>query len=385
MIDKKRIREVMERVAGYATPVLSLYINTNPAQRESSPRAIAIRAKCTLDALAVPDDLAEKVVRLVETDTPRARAMAVFATDQDVDVLRLGVELPVEDPVTGHVAARWGKPYILPLLLSLDESERYAVLSLDREQWRLFAVARDAIQELEHRTRPVSPAEQDRLQQSKQEHPAYIPTRGGAARDLADDHIEALVRRFYQELAGLLQSALERDGHRNLIAVGAERDVARLRTVLPLALADCIVATLPSLPSAGFSPGEMLAHVSDALEQCKAAREMQLLDDIGERGITGLDACLGALQQGRLQILAVPWPLPDGQVYRELESGYVATSEQAARAMRPDGAQPVQATYLGDVLAELASAFNTRLEFVVGDHKERLVQGFGGLGGVARW
>ena len=64
LIDKKRIREVMERVAGFATPVLSLYINTNPAQRESSPRAIAIRAKCTLDALALPHELADKVVQM---------------------------------------------------------------------------------------------------------------------------------------------------------------------------------------------------------------------------------------------------------------------------------------------------------------------------------
>lgn len=385
MIDKKRIREVMERVTGYTTPVLSLYINTNPAQRDSSPRALATRAKCTLDALALPQELADKVVRLVETDTPRARAMVIFATDEDMDVLRLGMELPIEDPITGHVAARWGNPYVLPLLLALDEYERYVVLFLDREQWRLFAVARDAIEELEHRTRPVSPAELDRLQQSKQEQPAYTPSRGGAAKDLADDHVDELVRRFYQELANRLPGMLERDGHRSLIAVGAERDVARLRTVLPPALTDCIAATLPSLPSASFSPGEMLAHVSDALEASKAARETKLLDDIGERGITGLDACLGALQQGRLQILAVPWPLPDRQVYREAESGYVATSEPGARAMQPAGTQPVQCMDLGDVLPELASAFNTRLEFVVGDHKERLVRDFGGLGGVARW
>lgn len=384
MIDKKQIRQVMSRVEAYPTPVLSLYISTNPARPDHSPRALAMRAKSTLRELAVPGELTDKVRQMVENDMPRARTLAIFATDDEVDVLRLHMELPIEDPITGHLEARWGEPYVLPLLLALDEFEHYGVLHVDQDQWRFFAVSLGAIEEVARGQRSVSPTEWDSLKLSKEQHPPYIPTRGGAAQDLAEDHMDDLARRFYQEVAVQLQHILDDRELHYLIATGPERDIARFRNAVPAAISNRISATLPSLPTTDFSASEVNDHVADTIKQLKVAREEQLLHDIGERGIRGMDACLSELQRGRLQVLVVPWPL-DGTVYREAESGYVATTESAVLAARPDATTPVDQVSLREVLPRLVTAYNTKLELIVGGHKRQLEEDFGGMGAIARW
>ena len=384
MIDKKQIRQVMSRVGAYPTPVLSLYISTNPARPDNSPRAVAMRAKSTLHDLAVPGELTEKVRQMVEHDAPLARTLAIFATDDEVDVLRLHMDLPIEDPITGHLEARWGEPYVLPLLLAADEFERYGVLYVDQDQWRFFAVSLGAIEEVARGQRGLSPREWDSLKLSKEQHPPYIPTRGGAAQDLAEDHIEDLSRRFYQEVAAHLQQIVNAREVHHLIAMGPERDVSRFRNAAPASMNNRISATLPSLPRTDFSASEVSDHVADTVKQLEVAREEKLLHDIGERGIRGVDACLSELQRGRLQVIAVPWPM-DGTVYREAESGYVATSEPALRAARPDATTPVEELSLRDALPPLVTAYNTKLEFILGAHKKQLEEDFGGVGALARW
>jgi hypothetical protein len=383
VIHKQRIDQLTSRSMTYEPPMLSLYVAAGAEQRARSPAAILLQIKSALDELPeVPDALVEELLHALEQDIPAARTLAIFASEDGIDLFPVDVELPVSDPRTGRADARWGEPYLTPLLAALDQGQRYGVVFVDRDRWRCFEVVQSTIQEIEHDMRPQSPSEFDDLQQSKQEQPAYVPSRGGAARDLAQRHVDEMSRRFYNEMANRLQALVASRSWESLIVLGPERDVARFKSALPPSLIRLIDAMLPSLPDPQGTPQQVYERVAPTIEELEEHRQAQLLEEIQERGITGLDVCLMELQRGRVHTVAVPWSL-DQPLYREAHTGFVATTEQAARTFRPDG--DVHAAPLHEVLPRLAREYNARVEFLYGPHQERLIRDFGGMGALPRW
>jgi peptide subunit release factor 1 (eRF1) len=383
VIHKQNIDQLASRSLSYEPPMLSLYVAAGAEQRVRSAAAILLQIKSALDELPeVPDALVEELLHALEQDIPAARTLAIFATEDEIDVFPVDVELPIVDTRTGRAEAHWGEPYLTPLLAVLDQGQRYGVVFVDRDQWRCFEVVRSTIQEIEHEVRPQSPSEFDDIQESKQEQPEYVPSRGGAARDLAQRHVEELSRRFYNEMANRLQAMVASRSWESLIVLGPARDVARFKSALPPSLIQLIDATLPSLSYPDGTLQQVYDHVAPTIEELEDRRQTQLLDEIQERGITGLDVCLMELQRGRVHTVAVPWSL-DPTLYRESHTGFVATTEQAARTFRPEG--DVRAAPLRDVLPRLAREYNARVEFVHGPHRDRLIRDFGGMGALPRW
>jgi len=391
MLGKEAV-EAVKALLDWPPPVLSLYVQVNPADPNVSEytfdykkKPYVIRAKDTLKALGVPREVAEKALFLLEHDAPQAATRALFVGGDRAKVFDLGVELPVVDLRTGLVEARWGEPYVAPLLFALDEYERYGVVLLDKERWRLFEVFLGEIEEIEDAFRAVAPEEWRRLSESRPAAPRTVggyaaAARGGTAKDKFDRRLLEWTHRFYKRLAQELMSRVEERGMTRLILMGPEEDTKYFASFLPKSLAERVVAHLPAPGSARAAPGEVLRRVLPEVERIERAEEERLLERVREEGIWGLDTVLDALMIGRVYLWVLPWHV-DAEVYYCPAERFAAGSLEAARAVCPEP----EKRPLKDLVADLAEAYGARIEFVRGEPERKLTNEFGGMAGLVRW
>lgn len=384
MLSQENIRRIQEAIAAHPAPVLSLYVDINPANPDNSGKAYLIRAKEAARALEVPGKVLEQALGAMER-LPEGRLRAVFAGEDWLEAYDLQTELPLP----GGVEARWGEPYLTPLMYALDEYERYAVVLVDQEKWRLFEVHMGKIEELEGAFRAVATDEWRELGEDataaggRSAGPGAVGhvsrAVGGSGKDNFNERMGEWTERFFKEMAQHLVETMKARGIGQLILMGPDPETKNFAAHLPGNLPEPYI--LPSMPHSRVSAGEVLKAVGQQLPALERERENRLLDTIRERGIWGLQEVLEALQEGRLYLLAVPWNL-GAKVFR-CASGGVGLSREAAEAFCPgEGLEEVP---LKDALPALAQAYNVRLEIVHGEVEARLHEEFGGLAGLVRW
>ncbi|MDW8353989.1 MAG: VLRF1 family aeRF1-type release factor [Bryobacterales bacterium] len=384
MLTKDEVQYIRERIAPHVAPVLSLYADVNPAKPENARRAWVTRAKNALRELEMPEAVRQRVASALEEQViPEARTLVLFASHELFQRYNLHCELPVVDLAHGRVEARWGEPYVTPLLYAIDEYERAGVLWLAGEGWRFFEVFLGEIQEADQVFAAVDPEDWQRLRE-------YEPSRGSTLarlhpypdRDKYSRRMEAWAHRFLRRLAHLLERAVaEREIHR-LVLLGREETTRRFESYLSRAMRNRVVAHSNDVPLSNATPRDILETVGPVLEAAEREQELQLLDRVrSQPGVWGLRGTLSALQEGRLSVLVAPWKL-ESRVWRCPE-GWLAASREEALAVCPD-AEPVEVP-LRDHLAELAAEFAARLEFVRGEAETRLIAELGGLAGLVRW
>ncbi len=369
-------------------PVLSLYLDVNPAHADNLKEGYRIRTENALKSAGAPRALLDAILAHFTGDPPhrRGRTLVLFATE-DPDALFEVHYLQVDLPLTAEgdrVIARWGAPYVAPLLLARDDYERYAVVYMDRTRWRYYEVYLGEIAEVQEAFLDLDTEAWRRMTEPTAGSPA-LPAAGGG-QDLYEARVEAWVHRFYKDTAALLEKALAARDTQRLILCGPEEPRIAFEKVLPRSVQDKVVARLPGLPHPDASPAQVLAHVEDAIEAAERAGEMALLERIRERGVRGLADVLTALQGGRLFTVAVPWSFEAlaRTVYRCPVTGFVGADEATIEAVCPPGSSP-QPVRLDDVLPELALSRGTRLEFVRGEAARWLTEEMGGIAGLRRW
>lgn len=382
MISKEQIQHLKDRISGNETELLSLYAHMNPAEPNNHPKAIAVRARETLKTLGMPRELIEAVLAHLSNETKEARTVAIFAGADHFEVIEMAVDLPVVDPTTGHVEARWGAPHIAPLLLALDEHTRYGVVFADRERWRFFEVFLGEIDEVAQLFHPLSKEELTRLDQSRQvDRVAWRPDQ---AKSRSEEHVLAWTHRFYKDAAARIDKLVAARGIDRLILMGPDRDIHFLETLMPRALRDRVVALAHSLPTPNAGAHEVLKKIEPLITEIEAEKELELVRDIRERGVFGLEATLSALQNGQVYAVVMPWS-SQLRVFVNRETGYAASAPDELHAMLgPDAV--LQDKLLRDVLPDLAVASAARVELVRGDKaKNLLMHELGGIGGLKRW
>jgi hypothetical protein len=359
-------------------PMLSLYLEVNPANPANSGKAHLLRAKGAMQLMDVPPAVGQRVQAWLEQHLPQARTLALFATEDWLEPYPLQVELPLID----QVEARWGEPYLTPILYALDEFERIGVVFVDREKWRMFEVFLGEIEELPgaFSTAPVQEWAQltsDSAGRRYSQGPTH--SRAAANTEVFERRQGAWQHRFYKRQAQQLSRVMgERNMHR-LVLMGPDKDVQQFANLLPKALRERVLACLPSLPAPALSEGRLLERVQEQLESLEQKRQAYLLSELTEQGVFGMDQVLSLLQQGRLRLVVAPWGLR-GDVERTAE-GSVWTSPQAAQN---HASGRVERFALKHILPMLADRFGTRLEFVRGEAEAQL-QRLGSLGGLERW
>lgn len=389
MLTKREIRAALQRVEHLEAPVLSAYVNAIPSG-PGPDRELTTRLKSTLDGLGVARDFADRILDEVANRRPRAPLLALFARPDpfEMESLELALDVGVEDPATGRGAARWGRPYAAPLIASLDDNEHCAALYLDRDRWRLFYATVASTEEVDSGYRRSSPLERDELEPSKRVHPGYIVGRGTSARDDADAHLHALRRRFFREVATRVAQFLAQRELGRLILMGPEADVAAFEETLVSESSARVEMRLPGLSSSEAPVSEVKARLSPAIAKLREERELALIDDIAKRGLTGIESCIPAWQNGQLRTVVLPWHRegriaePTSHLFRDPGSGYITVSEAEAQAYASDG--KAEKLAYEDALAGLITTYDVELDLVRNDGAERLME-LGGIGGLRRF
>jgi peptide subunit release factor 1 (eRF1) len=364
------LRQTITSVSGRSGPILSAYLSVNADIPENQRRAYLVRLRDAMNDEGVPEALQERVREYIENEThPEARTLAIFAGEDDLfKIYRLQVDVPE--------SFRWGDPYVAPLTLVMDEYEPYGAAVLDAERFRYFVVS------------PLSTAhgEEEIKANGFREidvHPSEPYPRGGTDFEPASRRTEAHVHSFYKELGELTRDVTFREGVRRLILAGPRERTAEFRRTLPNELHDRVVAE--EHLEIGAPEGELLDRLEAVRERAEYEREKELLDEIRESGVRGLDETVAALQEeNRVYHLATLWELEAG--IRWCDNDQLAIRE-ATREECPFCGQQTRVRPLTDVLVDLAAARGARLDFVMGEDEntDTLRDEFGGIAGLTRF
>jgi peptide subunit release factor 1 (eRF1) len=382
VLRKNDINFIKNTIAPHSAPLLSLYADVNPANPDNAGRAWLVRVKNTLKDLPLPRDLPESVLEALELERPEARTCALFADKDLLRIYTLRVDLPVVDLAHGRINARWGEPYVFPLLYMIDEYERYGVVFVDRERWRFYDVFLDDIDERADAFLELHSDQSRKLE--KRPAARFVQgavLRGGAESDRFKRHVEALTHRFYKQAANLLEKLLEMAHTDWLLLMGPDEDTHYFEQSLPRALRMRVAGHERPPPNPQASAGEILEKVLPSITGNRLARELALLNDVRENGMWGLWGSLQALQMGRFYLLVAPWSL-DVKVLR-CAQGLVVKDRSAAEAYCPG--QSVQEVALREVLPDLAVAHGARMELLQGQAEANLIREFDRLAGLPRW
>jgi peptide subunit release factor 1 (eRF1) len=394
MIGKEEVRRIKESLKDLKTPALSLYLDINPAKPDNAGRAYALRAKDAMKALAVPEALAEKVLELLQHEVIQAKTLALFADQERLELFPLQVELPLVRAVktafvdektsrllTDGALAHYGEPFLLPLVYALDEYERYGVVYVDQERWRVFEVFLGEIAEVKDAFLALDTEAWRRLSLDAPGRRFNLGgiARGGAGQDLFAKRLAAWEERFYKALAHELVRHVEERGFTRLLLMGPEEHTKLFLGYLPKRLKEKVVAELPSLPHPGASPGEVLKRLEPVLEEVERQAEVRLLEELEEaypKAAFGPEV-LARVQEGRVELWVLPWHL-EKEVYA-CDGLYLAEEAQALAYCQNPEKKP-----LAVVLPELAAGYAAKLEFVRGEAEKRLLER-GGMAALLRW
>ena len=394
MIGKEEVRRIKESLKDLKTPALSLYLDINPAKPDNAGRAYALRAKDAMKALAVPEALGEKVLELLQHEVIQAKTLALFADQERLELFPLQVELPLVRAVktafvdektsrllTDGALAHYGEPSLLPLVYALDEYERYGVVYVDQERWRVFEVFLGEIAEVKDAFLALDTEAWRRLSLDAPGRRFNLGgiARGGAGQDLFAKRLAAWEERFYKALAHELVRHVEERGFTRLLLMGPEEHTKLFLGYLPKRLKEKVVAELPSLPHPGASPGEVLKRLEPVLEEVERQAEVRLLEELEEaypKAAFGPEV-LARVQEGRVELWVLPWHL-EKEVYA-CDGLYLAEEAQALAYCQNPEKKP-----LAVVLPELAAGYAAKLEFVRGEAEKRLLER-GGMAALLRW
>jgi len=370
MAQAQDLRQAITSVAGRPGPVLTAYLSVNADIPENQGRTYLVRLRDAMNDEGVPEGLQQRVREYIEEEThPEARTLAIFADEDGLfEIYRLQVDVPE--------SFRWGDPYVAPLTLVLDEYEPYGAVVLDAERFRYFVVS------------PLSSAHGEGEMKANgfrevDVHPSEPYPRGGTDFEPASRRTEAHIHSFYKELGKLTRDVTFHEGVRRLILAGPRERTAEFRRTLPTELQELVVAE--GHVDLGSPEGELLDRLEAVRERAEHEREKELLDEIRESGVRGLDATVAALQEeNRVYHLAALWELEteirwcdnDQLAIREI------TSEECPFCGRKTRARP-----LTDVLIDLATARGARLDFILGENEntDTLREEFGGIAGLTRF
>lgn len=325
MFDTRLLRTLPE----LATPVLTVYLDTNPANPRNLGRPSGAGAWVKTHARELATRLtntdpqliknhAQRIDAYLDDHLARAKGLIFFAGAKSWKIVRL--QVPVEDEIY------WGKPSLGQLMWILDEHQPHGVLVVDRNGARFFRYWLGEIEE----------QKQDRFEL-----------------DLSQWR-----RRVF--VAGPTEAA---EATWNELPETCRAQGALVR----------------GLPARVTGP-ELQRRLEPEIEAWKRARELEdvvLAAGEGPRASLGIDTTLARIQQGEVRSLLVVRGL-SGRVRVYRQCGWVDRNPEDT-CHRCGGARETES--LRTAFPELAHARNIPIEVVAGPAAERLRS----VDGLAAW
>lgn len=241
--------------------------------------------------------------------TPQSRGLALY--------LGRSLERLYELSVAFENRAILGAPVVAPLLWAVDEYEPYLIVQVDQEKAQFLTAYLGGAGTEETITLELS--SDDWRQYTMAPSAAPMMTGGGTIqgshRDRFMDRVDEQIERFHRQVASQAQELARKNNAQRIILAGSEEAAHAVRRLMPEAMAQAVIAILP-IPLRA-TPHEVLAQALPVALDYERRHEAKLVDHViglaksGGRGALGRDSVLAALDQQRVEVLFVPWPLAD--------------------------------------------------------------------------
>jgi peptide subunit release factor 1 (eRF1) len=301
--------EIVDRLLHFSTedaPVLSVYLGV-PAD-PGELRGVESRLHSILKPvreLAASQDLAHDERESLRHDLDcvlelagrvrelQGHGVAVFASNRADLYEEIVLPRRVRDRAVVDAT-----PYLRPLLAVLDESHRYCVVVVDREQAWMYEFYMGELEDA------------SRVRGRALRKPDYAGGWQGYKEHAVHDKAQQLARRHYRDTAGRVDEMMRRTGAELLVVGGHEETVAEFRHFLPHQLQSRIAGTFVVDPGK-MSPGQVRERADEVVNAYERDEEKRLVDEVlgqvGARDLAaaGLEWCLMATNEHAVQLLLV--------------------------------------------------------------------------------
>jgi peptide chain release factor subunit 1 len=290
-------------------PVLSVYLNTDPAQGSSDVYKLKLRSK--LKEIDLKDDVSV-VERYFDHEYDWAgRSVAIFSCAAE-DFFRA---FPLAISVRSRVRINL-RPHVKPLADLLDSYGGYGVVIIDKQGARLFSFHLGKLQEQEGFLG-------ENVRQTK--HGGGSQAAGRRSGEAGQTyHTEGITKRNMKESADFAAQFFGENQVRRVLIGGTDDNIAQFRTQLPKSWQSLIVGTFPISMTA--SHDDVMNRAFEIGEQAEAQREIRIVETLltnaakEQGGVIGLGDTLRAVHEGRVQTLVIAKGFrPDGYRCRSCE------------------------------------------------------------------
>jgi peptide chain release factor subunit 1 len=292
MFSESDLRELVQFTS--PTPVLSLYLNTDPSQGNSETHKLRVRSM--LKEVPLPQDL-EAIQRYLDHEYNwSGRGVAIFSSAAQGFMRAYSLALPVRNLV--HVGDR---PSVKILADLMDNYGGYGVVLVDKQGARVFYFHLGKLVEQEG-------VVGEEVKHAKQGGASSMPgRRGGSAGQsrAVDEQIERNMR----EAAEFAARFFEAHHVRRVLIGGTEDNITLFRGYLPKVWQSLEVGSFAMSMTA--SHPEVQSKAIQIGMEAEARREAALIERIitsaakGADGSVGLDATLAAVNVDRVQTLVI--------------------------------------------------------------------------------
>jgi peptide chain release factor subunit 1 len=292
MFSESDLRELAQIDA--QTPVLSLYLNTDPSLGNSDTHKL--RGRSMLKDIPLPNDL-EAIQRYLDHEYNwSGRGVAVFSCAAQGFLRAYSLAVPVRNLV--HVGDR---PSLKILADLLDNYGGYGVVLVDKQGARVFHFHLGTLVEQEG-------VVGEEVKHTKRGGASSMPGRRGGSSDQSRAVDEQIDRNMREE-ADFAAHFFESRRVRRVLIGGTDENTTLFRSYLPKAWQSLVVGSFAISMTA--SHPEVLSKAIQIGMEAEARREAVLIDRIitsaakGAEGSIGLETTLAAVNDGRVQTLVI--------------------------------------------------------------------------------
>jgi len=354
--------------------VLSLYLDLDPSEFGTQPaRATAVRSLLDEAERRVRDhdDLPhedrmglnatlKRASEFLERNLPTegAQGVAVFASEP----AKLFEAIKLPRPVSSRVAI--GRSPLVGPLARFERRERWCVALVSRRDARIFRGSPDGLREIEQIHDTVF-GQHDRGGLSQARFARGIEKE-------KDDHLkhtgEALLRHFKIR------------PFQRLLLGGPNEVVKDFEGKLHGYLRDRVVGGRIGVDVDVATPDTVMEAARPVFEEIEREHEARMLERVGERGVTGIEAVLGALNERRVEVLMLDEQFSGVAGAQCALCGLLATEGETCPA---DGAEMIQLEDLTDAAIELA--VQQSAEILAVRHERDKLDDYGGAAALLRF
>ena len=292
MLTERDLQELLDFKAQH--PILSVYLNTDPALGSSDVYKLKLRSN--MKEVDLPEDTSI-IERYFDHEYDwSGRSVALFSCAPE----KFFRVYPIAVSVRSRVRIN-NRPHVKPLADLLDSYGGYGVALIDKQGARLFSFHLGELTEQEgilgesvRRTKHGGGSQ-------------AAGRRGGEAGQTY--HTEGIAERNMKEAADFAAQFFTENHIRRVLIGGTEDNITPFRNLLPKTWQSLIVGTFPISMTA--SHAEVMTRAMEIGRQFEVKQEQRLLEAVitgaakKRGGITGLEDTWRAIHEGRVQNLLI--------------------------------------------------------------------------------